>query len=62
MDCSSFKILHELGLDPCKRGRFISSITYLILYYIIFVRKDQIIIVSFYNNYLNYLLNYVIKF
>jgi len=26
LDCSSFKTLRELGLDPCKRGRFISSI------------------------------------
>ena len=25
MDCSSFKTIHELGLDPCERGRFISS-------------------------------------
>ena len=27
LDCSSFKTLRELGLDPCKRGRFISSIS-----------------------------------
>lgn len=25
MDCSSFKTIHELGLDPRERGRFISS-------------------------------------
>jgi len=25
MDCSSYKTLRELGLDPCKRGRFLSS-------------------------------------
>jgi len=35
MDCSSYKTLRELGLDPCKRGRFISSkfFIFLLLYY-----------------------------
>ena len=47
MDCSSFKTIHELGLDPCERGRFISSIITYLLLYITYVRKDQVFIVTY---------------
>jgi len=46
MDCSSFKTIHELGLDPRERGRFISSIIIYLFLYMTYVRKDQVIIVS----------------
>ena len=46
-DCSSFKTIHELGLDPCERGRIISSIIKNLLFYMTYVRKDQVIIVLY---------------
>ncbi len=45
MDCSSFKTIHELGLDPRERGRFISSIKKSIIV-MTYVRKDQVMLVS----------------
>ena len=48
MDCSSFKTSHELGLDPCERGRFISSI---IIIYVFAVLINNIIKTDLNNKY-----------
>ena len=47
MYCSYFKTTHELGLDPCKRGWFISSILTCKFIHISFVRKDPDILVQY---------------
>ena len=63
MDCSSYKILRELGLDPCKRGRIISSIFYFsILYYFCTQGSNYSSYIIYYYMMLLLLLIYVFKF
>ena len=65
MDCSSFKTIHELGLDPCERGRFISSIilTSILIYNLCTQGSSyySLIYIYIYNYYID-LLIYVIKY